>query len=215
MYPVRGVLTDDAIYEALADEERLKRLKSLQGLVEVAVTPVTEASQQLYGRLDECLLPIEPFPREEMKIVQKELHDFAPPPLPFNEFLNNLYLYPESLSVKHSGHSNLQVSVQLVDGALLNQGKMAPFDAVFPPLYSYAPSVDTVAAVKLVKEGFSAVQWQESRPQYGDEFKVMLPPRLTTHTLLFTFYVVNLNSKNMRNIVGFAAMPVFREDGII
>ena len=230
--PVRGVLTDDALYDTLAgDPDRVRKIKTVPALLELALRGAGDAGERTAtydaglvpsARLSAAGDPAVPYPSA------KWLQAFDEEPLPCADCASTMYVYPESLSVKHGAGAtpSIQVSAQLVLAEPLAIGQTRAFAAAYPPLYSEQPSPSATGdgegegldsstgsnstglrPAAMACEAFGAVQYGEARPQFGDELKLCLPLNLERVYLLFTFY--NVAPKGKRTILGFAAIDLY------
>eukprot|EP00727_Mastigamoeba_balamuthi_P006631 m51a1_g2589 hypothetical protein (1913) ;mRNA; r:418345-424701 len=213
LIPIKGVLTDDIVFDYAATEpdRRAQKYRGLPGVLEIEVNiPALQGETYVdaYMRLDPSLQVVRSSTerRADMKIL-KELQDFTVPTQPYSEVVNNLYVYPETVVIKNA--TNLQVGVQLLEASTLVDGR-APsgLRCVFPALY-YLNSIDEPEPkIELETEARTTVQWGERRPLFSDELKLLLPLNIVDHLLLFTFYNVNPSSKTPRTVLGYAGFRI-------
>eukprot|EP00027_Filamoeba_sp_ATCC50430_P006902 CAMPEP_0168562256 /NCGR_PEP_ID=MMETSP0413-20121227/12026_1 /TAXON_ID=136452 /ORGANISM="Filamoeba nolandi, Strain NC-AS-23-1" /LENGTH=1688 /DNA_ID=CAMNT_0008593671 /DNA_START=186 /DNA_END=5252 /DNA_ORIENTATION=+ len=103
---------------------------------------------------------------------------------PYLSYVNNLYIYIESVSVKAPSDANIQVKVQLKS----NDKNLHTKDE---EKYFYSITGELVPFM------FTSVASHTKAPQFCDEMKLKLPPNLTPdHHLLFTFYNCTVKKGN-------------------
>ena len=106
--------------------------------------------------------------------------------------MNNLFVYPQSVVIKHH-HPNIRVKVELL--ADDNYPNSKPLGVIYTPW----------GGKPFCREGYTSLCAKEKRPIFADEIKIQLPGVLTDkHHILFTI----INSPN-NEILGFAYSPIY------
>jgi hypothetical protein len=147
--------------------------------------------------------------------IVREVQEFPLPNIrvtdPYQSYLNLMYVYPLHVnlgSVKNA--KNILVRCQFRDTD--DDPEQAGLPVFFGP--SGGPA--------FLRSARSAVTYHEKSPSFQDEFKLRLPPRLTSrHHLLFSFYHLNLeafekkkadpNEIQVETLLGYAVLPLWQQ----
>ncbi|ELR23197.1 uncharacterized protein ACA1_067810 [Acanthamoeba castellanii str. Neff] len=118
---------------------------------------------------------------------------------PFVTYVNNLYVYPETLSLKGGPASaNFQIEVRLKDTDTDVNSKGLPV--------VYGKS----SMAKFNEVGCTNVLYHEKKPHFYDELKFKVPGVLTPkHHLLLTIYHINVSGNKAGHVpLGYAVLPL-------
>ncbi|KAK3089282.1 hypothetical protein FSP39_002319 [Pinctada imbricata] len=190
-------ISDEDLYKFLADLRRpasvLKRVKCIPGLLKLDISPCPEEPRYT---LTTELSKVEPYPDDKTRPI-KEVLEFPSKEVysPYITYRNLLFVYPKSLNFANRQGSarNVAVKVQLMS----SEDEFGSLPVVYGK--SNCP--------ELTREAFSPVTYHNKSPDFYDEIKVKLPPRLTdAHHLLFTFY--HISCQNKKNEPGPVELPV-------
>ncbi|KAF2072984.1 hypothetical protein CYY_005696 [Polysphondylium violaceum] len=220
MIPATPNLSDRTICEMLISDKDLKKLKPIPGSFVMSIL-TKESDEELKGRISPSLIPLLPIDTDKNPNLIREIQDFSEIQYPFVEYVNNLYIYPESVFIKYK-NPNIQIQVQLID----DLQSFKALKCIYPNTPPYIPShiwdtlnlpapgvpgpTTTIPYPALDYVSFSSVNFHDKRPHFTEEFKIKLPTKITAqHHLLFTFYNVNIHAKkDIKTAIGYCAVPL-------
>jgi len=226
MIPATPNLSDRTICEMLINDKDLKKLKPIPGSFVMSIL-TKESDEELKGRISPSLIPLLPIDTDKNPNLIREIQDFSEIQYPFVEYVNNLYIYPESVFIKYK-NPNIQIQVQLVD----DLSSFKALKCIYPNTPPYIPShiwdtlnlpapgvpgpTTTIPYPSLDYVSFSSVNFHDKRPHFTEEFKIKLPTKITAqHHLLFTFYNVNIHAKkDIKTAIGYSAVPLCGHGGL-
>ncbi|KAL1123769.1 hypothetical protein AAG570_001542 [Ranatra chinensis] len=198
-----GRLKDEELLKLLAEyrkPDKLNKLAVIPGWVQIKVEPLTDLPQNC---LTSCFAPLKPFPIPPTCPPTVEVAELCPEIQPYTVFTNHLYVYPQSLAFDtqktFSRARNIACVVQLKDSD----------DESAQPL----PCISSGGS-DLVSSGSCCVLHHNTTPSWYDEFKILLPTRLTpSHHLLFTFLHISIEGSKKKDTgpetpVGYAWIPL-------
>eukprot|EP01087_Luapelamoeba_hula_P015415 TRINITY_DN4603_c0_g1_i1.p1 TRINITY_DN4603_c0_g1~~TRINITY_DN4603_c0_g1_i1.p1 ORF type:complete len:2339 (+),score=482.98 TRINITY_DN4603_c0_g1_i1:7388-14404(+) len=219
IYPVQkqGPFDDDSLYEIISElqtdkgirkevqKSKTKRKKLSASLtLTVGVLQPTEASSLAPLTLSHQLLPLRPG-TEDTKRVIREVDSFEPRREPYAFYVNNLYLYINTLSlpdIKKLNNKNLACLVTLQET-----------DEMHCPLPAF---YGTTCNKKMSTARLTIAMPGEKKPAFYDEIKIELPARLNhKHHLLFKFYDVHSDATHADlgpGYVGFTFMKLLDKE---
>jgi hypothetical protein len=207
-------LTDD-IYDLLANEKEMRKLKTFPGQVVLRIAKVGFASsleEELQGcQVDPSLVPVQPFDpscleakkSSKLKVV-RQIQEFGTCRDFFLQYVNNLYIYVKSGIFKQREKADLQVEIRLRDNDKAPKtgvplGKLDAMKAIFGR--SFQPNMN--------RSQRTDVQLHDKKSGFNDEFKIRLPVQIgPEHHLLFVVYDVDIK-KNKETVIGFGIVPLF------
>jgi C2 domain in Dock180 and Zizimin proteins/DHR-2, Lobe B/DHR-2, Lobe C/DHR-2, Lobe A len=143
--------------------------------------------------------------------IVRELQEFPAEPafVPHLDYVNTLYVYPESVAMSKSDNYMVRMHVLENDDV----------GALDPKAIEALPIIYEPMTLSLASSASSYTQCRSKSPAFYSEFKVQLPPRLTpNHHLLFVFFRVRVKppKKNQPSSpetpVGFAFVPVLEKN---
>ncbi|KAH3759902.1 DOCK family protein [Pelomyxa schiedti] len=212
-YPLHGSNSLESICRWLEKPKSLKKVRPISAEMEISVnvTPPTETIAVVipYSSLP---APSAPSPRKtHMKKLQhfthKDKEGWHSEP-PHFDYVNDLYVYPETVLLNAFAYHNTQIGVQLIDGRELEKTcSIVPFKVMHGTCYDFPKP----SQVDLRQTAFSSVSTNEKVPEFSDEIKISLPADLSHHTLLFTFYNVTPKPK-IKTIFGYSRLRLFNEE---
>eukprot|EP01133_Synstelium_polycarpum_P005247 gene5247-6071_t len=223
MVPCTPNLSDRSISEMLiSNDKEFKKLKTVQGTFTMTIRTM-DSDEDLCGRISPSLIPLLPLERDNPPNLIREIQDFSETPYPFADYVNNLYIYPETAFIKYK-NPNLQIQVQLLD----DLSSLKSVKCIYPSTPPYIPTnlwetlnqaapgqpgpSTTMPYPPLEYASYSAVNFHDKRPLFTEEFKVKMPTKITNQHLLFTFYHVNINAKkDQKTAIGYAAVPLMKD----
>ncbi|EFA83784.1 DOCK family protein [Heterostelium album PN500] len=112
MVPCTPNLSDRSICELLNNDKDLKKLKTVQASFTMSIRSL-DADDECRGRISPSLIPMLPLSSERDSFI-RDIQDFTETPYPFVDYVNNLYIYPETVFIKYK-NPNLQIQVQLIE----------------------------------------------------------------------------------------------------
>lgn len=199
LHPARNGCSDEAIFDHLSRETDGKQSKNKPIPAQLTISFADQGSQDVPGVLDPSLNAVT---WEKGMEVVREVEWFGSKMAPHSIYVNNLYIYPQTVTLRHN-HPNIQVMVELRDN------DATPARGGLPIVYAGWDSLSMTSA------GRSAVHYKEKRPAFFDEIKIQLPTVLTNkHHLLFTFRNVGLDAQV--ETLAYAMLPIYNPtSGII
>ena len=169
------------------------------------------------GRVDPSLVPLGPESPEVKTTQVREIQEFsivANMVTPHVNYVNNLYIYPDSVNFSNRGGSvsarNIAIKVQLLDkDEVPNAGSNAHALKAF-----YGKS----SCESISSHYVTSVTYHNKQPAFYDEIKVKLPLQLhEKHHILFTFYHVACQPPKPKekekdiSPVGYAVLPLYQK----
>jgi hypothetical protein len=158
--------------------------------------------------LDSSLNVVQTYSKPDSNLpVVREIQEFpeVPSPEPFTEYVNNIYVYPQNVTMNAKG-KNIGVRVQLRkdDSVEGHQGLKCVYGK----------------HQKLVNSAITSITCKNKQPDYHEEIKIQLPASLNgQHHLFFTFFNVNTKNKKgedeMESIVGYAFLPLYQNGKVV
>lgn len=197
LHPIRGSVSDALLMDVLKEKDTKNRLL---GDFSFTIVPLTaESFETLPGRCYNPTLPMEPFDGRPAQQLIKLLRGFGSwntlttPP---DHYVNTLYLYPESVSLKPGCSVYIEMVLKSSEG---ESGAMMSFSS---PSYSHlAHTAEYITPVSL----------KEKKPHFWEEVKIDVPALLTTrHHILLKFCTVGGGKKKDGSILGHAVIPLWR-----
>eukprot|EP01117_Protostelium_nocturnum_P015724 TRINITY_DN611_c0_g1_i2.p1 TRINITY_DN611_c0_g1~~TRINITY_DN611_c0_g1_i2.p1 ORF type:complete len:1956 (-),score=658.81 TRINITY_DN611_c0_g1_i2:97-5964(-) len=200
-----ATITNEYIYDSLQNDSIAKKTKLFPNKLILGIkNPKTESKGKKYNSSNmvskEDLLST-----EENAIIQEvQYFDEKTDPFPHTNYFNDLYIYPESLSIKVPSESNVMIKVELrMDcNSLEGSGKK----------HVYSPYSKTFAYHHFTLAPSSSKQFL-----YTDEIKIKLPPILNNKShVFFTFYNCSARKGGKSStVLGHAFIPIFEGQKII
>ena len=148
---------------------------------------------------------IHPYPDDKGRPI-KEILEFPSKEVfsPHYVYRNLLYICPKNLNFTNRQGSarNIAIKIQIMN----NEDEYNALPIIFGK--SSCP--------EFVSEVFTSVNYHNKCPNFNDEIKVKLPPKLLEQThILFTFYHIHAKPKQSENtteeILGYTWIPLLRE----
>ena len=208
--PVKAPFSDEGTLEALEKEsEKKEKVKCIKGQFEATISLLQD--DVAVETVDENLFSTRQYPAPTYageappmaKTACREIQDFGQFLNPGRSYVNQLYLYPESLQLKHS--TNVVLEFQLFD-----RDDNDPSNAL--PLMHSPYGAAALSA--------SAITWttpKERKDQFSDEIVLNLPAHLgSTHHILVTIHSINHSSKKRdKSVLGYVIIPLFADNRLI
>ncbi|GAM28663.1 hypothetical protein SAMD00019534_118390 [Acytostelium subglobosum LB1] len=229
MVPCTPNLNDRSICELLINDKDLRKMKTVQASFTMTLRTL-DTDEEVKGRISPSLVPLLPTVEPEnlhQSGLIRDIQDFSETPYPFVEYINNLYIYPDTALIKSYKNPNLQIQVQLVEDLV----SLKAIKCVYPTTPPYIPTnlwdklnmpgpgqpgpTPSMPFPPLDFGCYSSVSFHDKRPLFVEEFKLKLPTKLTGQHLLFTFYHSNPNSKKeQKTAIGYAAISLLQAQGM-
>lgn len=155
------------------------------------------------GHVDPSFTRVLPYEKKD-GITTIELEDFSQynSVKPYMHFVNNLYVYPENLTLASMVGKNLMIKVELRESDYYT-------DVALPNVYGRGRS-------SFVTSWLTTVHYHSKNPELYDEIKIKLPNQLIdSHHILFTVYHLSREKKDAENLVGYSFVPLKSDNGII
>jgi dedicator of cytokinesis protein 6/7/8 len=139
--------------------------------------------------------------------VVKEVYEFPaqdfPATVPHEQFMNLLYVYPQSSFFQKYRNIACEMQVRMNDGKLDAEGMKVVLGKSSG--LAFASSITT------------QVNYHNKNPTWADEFKVMLPLSMTsTAHLFFKFYKISCKKKqtsgHIAEVIGYAVVPLYPDN---
>ncbi|XP_066933536.1 dedicator of cytokinesis protein 11-like isoform X1 [Clytia hemisphaerica] len=203
-------LTDDELLRMLQDlknEYKINRTV-IPGSFQSKLSPITSNFPNCYSP---SLIPLKPFSRSEDVEASVEVQSFCPMKteiaVPFNEYVNNFYIYPISLnysSQKALKARNISCTIQFKD---LDDLSAKPLKCLY----------QRNGVCTFTHQIVCPVLHHNTTPAFFEEIKILLPPQLEKkHHVLFTFHHVSVEQpkeskekkKDVMTPVGYSWMAV-------
>jgi hypothetical protein len=229
---------DTELYDLLVNEKEFRKLKTFPGQLAVTIAKVEYDQATKFDvekrQVDPSLVPVQPFEEASSKKIGKhkqvklvrQIQEFGTARDFFMNYVNNLYVYPRTVSFRQKERVSFQVEMRLRDtdsawgaataaaatptGGVASSTKKAGKKrdtTAGPALYGWSYSQSFVQSLR------TAVGSHDKRPIFNDEFKVQLPPVLSTkHHLLFTIYDID-PKKYKETVLGYAILPLVMDSG--
>lgn len=205
----------DDIYDLLANEKEMRKVKPFPGQLILRIAKVGYASsleEELQGcQVDPSLVPVQPFniacleAKKSAKVqVVRQIQEFGSCRDFFMQYVNNLYVYVKSAVFKGREKANIQVEVRLRDN------DKAPKTGVVLAKNDAVKCVfGRSGEAKLNRAQRTDVQLHDKKIGFNDEFKLSLPVQIgPEHHLLFVVYDVDIK-KGKEAVLGFGIVPLF------
>eukprot|EP01119_Soliformovum_irregulare_P021573 TRINITY_DN7210_c0_g1_i1.p1 TRINITY_DN7210_c0_g1~~TRINITY_DN7210_c0_g1_i1.p1 ORF type:complete len:1800 (-),score=546.30 TRINITY_DN7210_c0_g1_i1:194-5593(-) len=201
------------ILAELEKDKSRQKTKSFPGNCTLTLKRVEE-TDVIEGRLDPALRKVQPFGSTPQIREIREFSQEEEGPQPFKEYVNELYLYPESINMNnyHNGSisaRNIAVEIKLMssDGNVHAEG--------LPVIYGKSTSPSAMTTKELC-----TVFYHNKKPKFLDEIKIELPFKLNSdHHLLITFYHVQCQLKKVKDkpevVLGYSVIPIFENNRIL
>lgn len=175
-------LKDDDLYRFLGDMRKpaaaiSRKFKIIPGHLKMDIQPPYDG---LPCCLTSNLFEVEPFPDSRTRRPIKEIEEFPSREVyvPHTTYKNFLYVYPHTLDLRGVNKRNIGIKVQFMGGE--------EREDVLPAIYgrSNGPA--------FLRDWWCLVQYHNKQPEFYEEIKIELPPKIThKHHLLFSFYHVS------------------------
>lgn len=202
-------LRDEDLYKYLNDLKKpssiLKKLKSIPAVFRLDISPCPE-EQPKYG-LTPDLVRLHPYPDEKVRPV-KEILEFPQKEVyhPHYHYRNLLFVYPKNLNFTNRQGSarNITCKIQLMSGE---------------DDYSALPVIfGKSGCPEYLSEVYTSITYHNKAPDFNDEIKIKLPPKLTEqHHLLFTFNHISCQKTKqheqnpVETPIGYTWLPLYRD----
>ncbi len=134
--------------------------------------------------------------------------------IPFWTYMNNMYVYPESVNLSGQKAKNIGVRMLFRDG---DEDALDLGASGLPVFYGKS------ACLAKSKESRTQVTFHNKEPVFSDEVKIALPARLHgRHHIVFAFHALNLEPEKKKKeeawteqVIGFAVLPVYMNQRLI
>lgn len=197
-------------YDSPELKDSLKKAKDLHGVCCIKVSKFEPEEFETVRLVDSSLQVTkhsENVPEDAPLL--KEVHEF----LQFQTFVpnffyvNNMYVYPLHANIGNRSGRNIVVRVQVKDN---------DSDLSAPGLKCIAHPYENT----LVDEIYTSVYYHNKTPNFAEEFKLVLPPKLTQkHHLLFSFFHVVVAKKKKaeesESPICYAVVPLYSDGHIV
>jgi hypothetical protein len=186
-----------------------RKLKTLPATLTMQITNLVDYKPEYDGPIalvndqDDDIKP---------RVEAIELREFAPhPPLVFNgQHRNFLYVCPDyghysARLLSSTSSRNITVKMELRDN---DKDLSAPG---LPVIFGKN------GGTHLQNCAYTEVSYHNRHPEFGDEFKILLPTNITPqHHILFTHYHVSAQEKkNKTTVIGYTVVPLLSEGKLI
>ncbi|XP_011300539.1 dedicator of cytokinesis protein 9 isoform X1 [Fopius arisanus] len=202
-------MRDDDIIKLLSEyrkPEKMSKLTVIPGWLKLHIKPITEIPD---NTLTTSLEPLRPFPIPPTAPPTLEISEFESPSErdvlhPYTSYINNLYVYPQSLNFDtqkfFNRARNIACVVELRDDDQLDEVGGKPLRCIYNKSNS----------ITLSTRGSCPVLHHSVTPSWYEEIKIKLPTKLhAKHHLLFSFYHISCDMNKKRengveNCVGYS-----------
>ncbi|KAL5487361.1 hypothetical protein EMCRGX_G019952 [Ephydatia muelleri] len=185
-----------------------RKFKSIPGNLKIDISAPFE---NLQCCLTSNLWEVDPFPDNKSRRPNREIEEFPPQPVyhPATTYKNFLYVYPVNLDFKAGKGRNIGIRILFMSGEEKEDACCAIYGRSSGPSF--------------LREAWSSVLYHNRTPEYYDEIKIELPPKLThKHHLLFMFYQISCHKPKEREpammdpeFVGCTWIPMLGRDNDI
>lgn len=217
-YRYKDTVSDSCIIEVLSDFSKLgsKKSRSIPGKLKLDIFEFKDTVHRAKNFIDKDGVNTSMDTKSELNSKEEltfdtiqEISPIPSSPSPFLTYSNILYIYPLDLvftkSMAQLTPRNIAISVQICEHDNLKSKLKNIYNQNF---------VDSMTDII-----FSNVNYHNKNPQFYDEFKLLLPTKLSTkHNLIFTFYHIACQGKSdqeMQTPFAYAILPIFFNGAII
>jgi hypothetical protein len=135
-----------------------------------------------------------------------------PSSIPENFFVNNLYIYPDTLNFTMFPAKFGKAKHILVRMCFLSSDEKGTYDKLgLKAIYGRSEGPNFLYQIDL------PINWNSKRPQFYDEVKIKLPNKIDDKLhILFIFYNINTKLKKStdkpENVLGYSLCPILNSE---